>query len=393
MKPTSPPRAFYLGAAGLYAANSLWTTFLLWQMLAVTHSILWVAMAVAVGAVPTVVVGLTGPDWGVRGRMALWLTGFGVALAVAAPAIPHTPWGLLAAALAEGWLDSRLIPKAQAWMMAQASSENAPHVSSRFEFASRTGMVAGPLLAGAGLTVLGARGSILLTALLFLATAMAWQHIADTARKPSQSQPVRRRDAWQAIRADRFLTTALGVRAGSNLLWPAFTVAIPLMMVHAWHAHALGYGAVRTLWGLSTVVGTVLVIPYLLKHLKASYFLSWVLTGLAFWGIGQSTHLWSVFIWVAAGALSSPVVHVALDSHIGTTVRAQDQGGVFAIQRLVMAVVNLAGLALVSVAIKHVGPGQTLTAAGILMAVAALGGWFFWNRRRALYAPIISPRD
>lgn len=391
MKLTSPHRAFYLGVAGLYAANSLWTTLLLWQMLVVTHSGLWVAMAVAVGAVPTVVVGLTGPDWGVRGRMTLWLAGFAVLLAIAAPEIPHTPWGLLAAALAEGWIDSRLIPKAQAWMMAQASPENAPHVSSRFEFSSRSGMVTGPLLAGAGLTVLGAQGSILLTAFLFMATALAWRHIADPERSASPSHPVRRRDAWHAIRADRFLTTALGVRAGSNLLWPAFTVAIPLMMVHAWHSHALGYGAVRTLWGLSTVAGTVLVIPYLLKHLKASYFLSWVLTGIAFLGIGQSTHLWSVFIWVAAGALSSPVVHVALDSHIGTTVRVQDQSGVFAIQRLVMAVVNLAGLALVSVAIKHVGPGQTLTGAGILMAVAALVGGVLWNRRRAVYAPTISP--
>lgn len=382
MNPLTPPRTFYLGVAWLYAANSLFLTLLLWQMLAITHSPIWVSIAVATGAVPTVIIGLTGPEWGTRGRMALWLAALGILMAIGAPAIARSPWGLVGAALLEGWINAGVVPKAQAWLMVHVPPDETPTASSRFEVASRTGMVAGPLLGGASLTVLGATGATCLTAALFVAAAVAWWSLQDV-RQAHQRQSARRQDAWQAIRQDRFLMTALSVRAGSNLLWPAFTVAIPLLIVHPWHAHALGYGAIRTLWGLSTVLGTIVIIPRLLKHLKASYFLSWVLTGAAFCGIGQSTHLRAAFVWVAVGALSSPVVHVALDSHIGTQIPSRDQSAVFAIQRLVMAVVSLAGLAMISVVFKHATPGQTLSGAGLLMSGAALAGWVLWNRRAA----------
>ncbi|NMP23144.1 MFS transporter [Sulfobacillus harzensis] len=369
-------RLFYLGVGFIYAAGNLWATFLLWQVLAITRSGTWVALAAATSAVPALIVGLTGPEWGFKGKMGLWLLGVGIGFATLAPWFVHSAPMLLAVGLAEGWINARIIPKAQAWLMSSVPSKDAASVSSRFEMASRIGIVAGPLLAGGLITISGAVTTTLGTACLFLGGGWFWYGLDSETR--GTFHPSHRAASWRAVQKDGFLLTALGVRAGANLLWPAFTVAIPLLMRHPWHAAALGYGVVRTLWGLSTVLGTWLVIPRLFKQLRIAYFLSWVLTGIAFWRIGLAQHLTIALIWVIIGALSSPIVHVALDSHIGTRVEPPLQGGVFAIQRLVMAVVNLIGLFLLTGAMRRINPGSALSGAGLIMALAALVGLLLW---------------
>lgn len=350
---------------------------LLWQMLALTHTGPWVAMAAASSVVPAIIVGATGPDWGFGGKMSLWLGGTGIGFALAAPWFVHSPWMLLAMGLAEGWMTARVIPKAQAWLMSTITQGEAPRASARFEMASRIGMLAGPLLAGGLITLAGALTATFVTALLFCVGGLLWHGLHEGA---DVKVPVKHRsEAWHAVRKDGFFMTALGVRAGANLLWPAFTVAIPLLIQKPWHGEALGYGAVRTLWGLSTVVGTWFVIPRLFKRLRIAYFLSWGLTGIAFWRIGLTPHLITALVWVVVGALSSPVIHVALDSHIGTRMEKSLQGGVFAIQRLVMAIVNLLGLFLITGAIRQLQPGPVLSDAGVAMVATAFLGFLLWS--------------
>lgn len=371
-----PHRTFYIGVGIIYAAANLWTTLLLWQILAVTHRGTWVAMAAAASALPAVVVGLTGPEWGFKGRMELWLLAMGAGFAAVAPWFVHHATTLLIMGLLEGWLNARIIPKAQAWLMSAVPKEEAPLASSRFEIASRIGIVAGPLLAGGLIATSGAVMATLGSACLFLVSGGLWYRSKVNLR--TSFQPSRRTASWHAVRKDGFLMTTLGVRAGANLLWPAFTVAIPLLIEHPWRAQALGYGLVRTLWGLSTVLGTWLIVPRLFKRLRIAYFLSWILTGVGFWRIGLSEHFLSALVWVIIGALSSPVVHVALDSHIGTRMEPSVQGGVFAIQRLVMSVVNLIGLFLITGALRRLSPGPTLSAAGLIMATIALMALIMW---------------
>lgn len=366
---------FFIGVAFVYGATSLWTTLLLWQILAITHSGVWVVIAAAATTLPAIMVGLTGPEWGIRIRMGGWLWGIGLLLAALSPWLIHSVWALLLVALLEGWVNARVIPMAQAWLMSATTPANAPVASTNFEMASRIGMVAGPLVAGGLLTALGALTATVAAGVLFLVGGWAWRHVSWL--HPPHT-PSRRTAAWRAVKQDGFLVTALAIRGGANLLWPAFTVAIPLLIRHPWHAHALGYGGVRTLWGVSTVLGTWLVIPRLLSRLKISYFLSWTLTGASFWEIGHAGHFTTALIWVMVGALTSPIVHVALDSHIGTALDHALQGGVFAIQRLVMAVVNLLGLFLITGALHRFRPGGMLAAAGLTMSAMSLLGLLVW---------------
>ncbi len=368
---------FYFGVGLMYAAVNGWTVLLLWQTLAITHAGLWVAMAAATSALPAIVVGLTGPEWGFGGRIGVWLMITGAAVAMLAPLFVHTLGILLAVGLAEGWINARIIPTGQAWLMSAISPKDAPRASTHFEMASRIGVVAGPIVAGALITTSGPLSAAFALALLYISSGVLWYGIAVNVRGTGSS-PVPRKKSWRAVQHDSFLMIGLAVRSGANLLWPAFTVAIPLLVEHPWHAQALGYGSIRTLWGLSTVVGTWLVIPRLFKRLQLSYFLSWVVTGIAFWRIGLSRDLTTALLWVAVGAVTSPVVHVALDSHIGTHIEKDQQGAVFAIQRLVMAVVNLAGLLLITGMIRQLKPGPALSDAGLLMAGGALTGLILW---------------
>ena len=215
----------------VYATAAIWTTVLLWQMLSLTHSGLWVTLAVGAGAVPPVVVGLTGPGWGPRASTAAWLGGLAAAMAIGAPWYATSPWALVVVALVEAWVGARLVPTAQAWMMAHVGVAEAPRASTRFERASRVGMLAGPLVAGAALTTLGAVVGILLAALVLGAAAVVWRQAGfhELSQRSAGREPAGGH-AWQIVRADGFLLTALGLRAGANLLWHAYTVVLPLMI-------------------------------------------------------------------------------------------------------------------------------------------------------------------
>lgn len=375
-------RRFLLGVAAVYAADYLWATWLIWQVAFLTHSGTWIAAASAASAVPTVLVGLTGPEWGFRGRMSAWLAGLGLLTAALAFGIAHHPLALIGLALVQGWISSRVIPLSQTLLMSRIPLGGAPQASSHYEIASRSGIVVGPLLAGILIAAHGPVVAMATAGLGFVLASLVWLGLEKTPIHSTVGSAARMRQGWRAIGHDSFLGMALWVRAGSNVMWPAFTVAIPLMIRSPWHSHALGYGAIRALWGLSTVAGALIIVPRLVKRLQLSYFLSWLVTGLAFVAIGSSRHLVTALIWTAVGALSSPIVHVALDSHIGTVVSAEERSAVYAIQRLLMAIVNLLGLALMSGALYLVQPDQALRGAGILMAAGALVGLGLWQRAR-----------
>ncbi len=289
--------------------------------------------------------------------------------------------GLVAATLVFDGVASRIIPLAQTLLMATSSTARTPQASARYEIASRIGLVAGPLVAGFLIATVGATLAILCASLGFLLAGILWHQRG----RQAKNQPIPKRSPWSAWRAiieDPFVTLALAVRGGSNLAWPAFTLAIPLLTQNVWHGHALGFGAIRTVWGVSAVLGTIIIAPRLIRRLKPAYFISWVITGLSFVAMASAQHLAGAFVFAAIGALTTPIVHVALDSHIGARMDPSQQSGVFAIQRLIMSLVNLCGLLLMPVAIDRVGAGGALTYAGAFTVLAGILGLGWWWKLR-----------
>lgn len=77
---------------------------------------------------------------------------------------------------------------------------------------------------------------------------------------------------------DRFLGTALVIRGLNDLLRPAFTLATALLSLEVWHAGSNGFGFLRSVRGLSTIV----VVPLLVNRLQSVYFLFWLPSDMGF---------------------------------------------------------------------------------------------------------------
>ena len=182
---------------------------------------------------------------------------------------------------------------------------------------------------------------------------------------------------------DRFLGTALVLRGLNNLLRPAFTLAIALLSLGVWHAGSSGFGVLRSVWGLSTILGTIVVVPLLVNWLQSVYFFSWLLSGMGFVAIAMSPlYVWALGATII-GALGSPLVHVALDTHIGRHIDKDLQGRIFlALQQFVMSLLSVGGLGLVSWGLGVTTPGSLLPTGGVIMMLAALVGLLWWWRVR-----------
>lgn len=373
---------FFVGLAVCFVARNVWRTVLLWQVLVLTHSTAWLALAVVADALPTLLVGITGPTWGDRGSLGSWLL-IEAAIPLAAGLVAeHSAVLLIIGALINGWYGARVVPRSQAEMMRLTPPEGKAAASTRHEFASRVGIGLGPLLAGLLLGVAGNSGALLATAVLFAAASALWQGFGGARSEARSPRPVlgNLREALADVGQDTFLRSALGVRALTNLVSPAFTLSIPLLTLEVWHTHAIGYGLFRSAWGFSTVLATLIVVPRFRGRLHAAFFQSWVVTGIGFILIGLSTGYPLALAMTVLAAIGGPIVHVALDTHIGRSVPSARQGHVFALQRLLTNVPGLLGAGIVSSALARWQPGRVLEGAGLLMVLATAVGFALWRR-------------
>ncbi len=379
-------RRFFLGLPLYYLAENMWTIVLLWLLLKLTHSPIWMAWGVAWQTIPMVVVGIWGPHRGGGRTLSRLIAGQVLAMALGAGLFPHEPIGLIAIAAVNGWLYARVIPAAQAYLMRTAPSGKLSHASARYELLSRLGMLLGPALGGGVLMILPPNGILFALAMLWAGVSWCWIGIplvaAVTDHNPRQKVWSGFGHAVKIVVRDRFLGTALVIRGVNNLLWPAFTLAIPLLSLHLWHTGSGGFGILRSAWGLSTILGTIVVVPLLVDRLKSVYFLSWLVSGLGFLGIAISRdYAWALAAAVM-GAFGSPLVHVALDTHIGHHIDQEWQGRLFALQQFIMSLLSVIGLSLVSWGLAITRPQTVLATAGILMMVAAMVGLAWWHKVR-----------
>lgn len=340
---------FYTGTAFLYSADQFISLTLVWGVLRLTSSPLMAALALILNQVPTVVVGLVGPHRAApRHHMSLpamaggvLVAGFAVASALKLPG-DLALWALLAAGAVTGWVEAILAPLAQASLM-QGLPEDARVMGSRnYEIVSRFPRLVSPLLGGALLGSGGLGAPLGLAAVALLGSGVAFRgwpipH-ALSERRDSGLKAGRR-----ALGKDSWLKMALSVRATTNFFWPAFTLSLPLIAMARFHGGAFTYGVLLATYSLGTLLSTIALGQLARTHLRRLYFLSWSLTGMGFIGTAFSPTLALAIVATFVAAVGGPVVHMALDTHIGTAVNREDQASLFAFQRLVMSTLSLAG--------------------------------------------------
>lgn len=341
--------------------------------------------------VPTIVVGTTGPDWGHGGSLAQWTIIEAFVILVLTIASPRRAIVWIAAAGLLGWYSARIIPKAQSLMMQSTATNRRPLASARFEVASRSGRIVGPLLAGGLLALSGPYGTVVALMALLLAASLLWWRVPQPVFNDAATR-LQWHEALSALTHQDFLRTGFIVRMLTNLAWPAFTLGIPLLVLDRWHTQSIGYGVFRSVWGISAVLGTLIVMRtrHWSRYLRPFYFLSWALTGLGFILIGLSGNYVMALLMTILASIGSPLVHVALDTEIGQSIPPDRQAHIFALQRLLMNGMNLIGLALISILLTHLKASFVLVTSGIFM-VGSTVFWGAWYYRKDHTDPKILP--
>lgn len=365
----------------LYLAEAVFSLAVIWGTYRYTHSPEWVSVAVILQLLPMIGVGLWGPGPSSQARQVVLWAGLLMVLP-----IPILLWGpgldvkvgvLLSEALAQALFSARLIPLLQALLMERAA-EGRPQAASGFELISRSARLVGPALGG---WLWNGHG--LLPILAFAAVVLLTAGALLPSQRAQAVETVVKRElpgigGLRIVRGDRFLVSALSTRAIANFVWPAFTLGLPILVATRWHGGASTYGLVLSVFGLSNLAGTSISSRLRHRHLQVGYFAAWILTGMGFLALSATT-AWGFALLVAmVGGIGGPLVHVALDAHIGEVVAAKNRSQVFAVQRLIMSVLGFLGTAVVGVALATIGAVTVLAVAGTVTVLGAAGG-LWWD--------------
>jgi MFS family permease len=391
------PPAFLTGTAGVYAADMAMSLVLTWAVLALSHQPALAAAALLLNQLPRLAVGVWGPERaGGRLPPAAWLGLLGAAVAAMAwAARPVDPTGLrvaalMAAGMVEGWADGLAVPVSQAWWMAVTPRDRRVQASRDYELASRVPRLLAPLLSGILLATGHLPEALLAVAAAVGVSAVLWRGmpappLGSGPQKAAAPQSV------AVLREDRWLREALALRAIGNLLWPAYSIGLPWLVLTRLHLGPAVYGVALTLYTVGTLVLTAVSGRFSLDRLRAWYGWAWAVTGVGFAALAVAPDaVWALAASAFIGA-GSPPIHMALDSHIGREVPLARQPGMFAFQRLVMSAMQLAGLSAVGAVTTVLGVSPVLAAAGSVIAAAGLAMTLLDGRRKTAADPSLRP--
>lgn len=381
-----------------YFVQSAWSVLIIWRVMEESHSVLWMAAALVLGFLADIVVGIMGPQKGGGKNIAHIVLAQAMVLLLASVVASQSLAGLMLIAGLNGWLAGRIAPLLQAHLTRHTSVSSLRRASRGYELGSRIGMLLGPVAAGwalarvpFSLVLIGFSGLLVVEAVA-LRTLDTQGVVQSEADGGARSWP-RFVATVKFVAREPFLGVALGVRGLNNFLWPAFTLGVPLLVLQQWHQGSLGYGVLRSVWGFSTILGTLWLVPRIRGSLGKFYFVSWMFTGLGFVLLALSpSYAWAVAAAIV-GAVASPAVHVALDTYIGENVPQHAHAHVFAFQQFVMSGLGAVGLGIMGLIYQQWQPADVLSITGGFMVVAAVVGLARYSRKLGSPANIPAASD
>ncbi len=394
--PKSGRTAYYVGFGVLFAADTMLLAAVIWTAYRLGGSAIWISFGAIAFSLPVIVAGVGGTGvaarWIPRLSHFAWAGALFALLVAAVAALGSSAiWWLLAISLFAGLTQALRLPLGQAQLMEQAEGEEIAHRAALYEVASRAGVVVGPAVAGGLLALFGPTVAFVAVALTYALGAGLWRSFAeDQITPPDRETPYAFGRGLALIRQDGWLLPALSVRAGCNLLWPAFTLALPILAATVWHAGAFGYGLSRSVWGVGTVAATTVFVWLRLNRAQrqSGYFWCWIGSGCGFALIGNAPALvWALF-FIAVTAAGSPLLHIAVNSHIAERVPRHWRGDLYGMQRLVVNGVQTIGLLALAPLIGLVGSARLMDLVGVLMVVLTALGWWWMARRQGTAASV-----
>ncbi len=379
---------FLVGTGSLYGADMALTVVLTWSVLRISHSPPLAAVALILNGLPQVMTGILGPArMGAGSRPARLVFVCGavlVAMGGAAIAVdrPDRLIGLLLlAALTEGLGNAAAVPVAQAWWMRRADMGGKVRAARDYEIASRVPRILAPV-AGSLLLAAGRLAPALaVVGLGFMLAGWSWRGRVTMAG--GTLRPLAWSEGRRALAGDRWLLAALLLRGLSNVLWPAYSIGLPWLVMTRFHQSPLTFGLITTLYGLSTIALAWPAGRLKVLALGRGYMAAWALTGVGFVLLGRSPDIVWVYLSVLLIGIGSPLIHMALDAHIGSEIPGERQASVFAFQRFVMGVAGLVGLYGVGWLLARLGTTSVLTVTGLGIVAATVIAALAAERTRA----------
>lgn len=382
-------QALWAGQLISAAGSRLTEMALLWLIYEATGSAAVMSAVALAEYVPVALVGLLGGPFIDRLPRLRTLATIDLVRAILVGSLPvlHwagwlNPWTMSAVTMLLATLGALFNPALQSAVPGLVGPEHLRSAMGMLDITARLGRLAGPGLAGLLLAVVPMVHFFTLDAFSFVVSAAAFWFILHRTKSELSDRPGMPtiptkgwREAlagWQWIRRDGFLSRALAVRALCNIAWAVYTLGAPILVKERFQ-EAGAWGLLIAAYGAANLVGNLYAGNFT-GDSRRLYFLSWALNGIGFIGIGYAPTLPVAAAAAFVAGLSSPVVHVVLDTHIGRTVAPDSLGRVFAAQQLAVNGAGALGLSLAGWLLTHLPAGTGITLAGGFMIAASVAG-------------------
>lgn len=383
--------ALWFGQLASIIGDRLYAMTLLWLVLQSTGSTWAVAIVAAAETAPLLLVSLLG------GRVVrhaehlhrLALIDLGrVVVALSVPVlwsngnVPLGPVVAVAATLAT--LDGVFAPALQATTTRFSRNDAETRgLLGLLDSTDRVARILGPGSAGVLLTVLPAVGLFAVNAATFAVSALcllAAHQLHLPARKVSSSAPVPRWLGLAVLKRDRNIAIATLLRVGCNLVWAAFTLGLPFLLVQELDRGLSSYGLLLAAFGAGNLLGNVAVGNLDLDHrLMGTYCSAWAAVGLGFLAMSVAFNLTTLLLACLWAGAFTPLANVSMDAHLARRLPPDHLAPAFGFQRAIVRTAGLISTGVVGLLLT-LGTTATFAIAGTWMMLVAAAAFLAITR-------------
>ncbi len=396
--------ALWLGQLASVIGDRLYAMTLLWLVLQSTGSTWAVAIVAAAETAPLLVVATIG---GRVIRLAedlhrLAFIDLGrIVLALSIPVfwssgdVPLVPLTVVAATLAT--LDGVFSPALQATLTGFSHNDAETRgLLGLLDSTDRVARILGPGSAGLLLAVLPAVDLFAVNAATFAVSALcllAAHRLKPTMRMIPSTEPLTKWVGVAALRSDRGIAIATLLRIGCNLVWAAFTLGLPVLLVKELDQGLSSYGLLLAAFGAGNLLGNVAVGNLELdRHLLNTYCAAWAAVGAGFLAMALAYNVATLMFACVWAGVFTPLANVSMDTHLAKRLPRASLAPVFGFQKAIVRTAGLVGTGIVGLLLT-LGTTTTLEVAGTWMMLAAATAFIAIRKSRRPTQPTVHAKE